>query len=110
MSIGTAVIGVGHWGPNIARNLASEPDVELRWVVDRDPGRLEQVQESLPAVRTSTEVDDVWSDAEVDAVAIATPTTTHDSLVGQALRSGKHVLVEKPITNNSSVGEGLVQL
>ena len=110
MSIGTAVIGVGHWGPNIARNLATEPDVELRWVVDRDPDRLEQVKESLPAVRTSTEVDDVWSDAEVDAVAIATPTTTHDSLVGQALRSGKHVLVEKPITNNSSVGEGLVQL
>lgn len=110
MSVGVAVIGVGHWGPNIARNFASEPGVELEWVVDRDPDRLDQVRQSLPGVRTSTEVDDVWSDEGVDAVAIATPTTTHESLVGQALRAGKHVLVEKPITNDSVAGEQLVQL
>ena len=110
MSIGVAVIGVGHWGPNLARNFHSEPGVELRWVVDRDNGRLDHVRQSLPGVRTSTTVDDVWRDPKVDAVAIATPTSTHGKLVEQALRSGKHVLVEKPIVDDSDLGTALVAL
>ena len=110
MSIGVAVIGVGHWGPNLARNFHSEPGVELRWVVDRDNGRLDHVRQSLPGVRTSTTVDDVWRDPKVDAVAIATPTSTHGKLVEQALRSGKHVLVEKPIVDDSDLGTALVEL
>ena len=81
MSIGVAVIGVGHWGPNLARILHNEIGVGLRWVVDRDPDRLDYVRQSLPGVGTSTTVDDVWSDPEVDAVAIATPTSTHVKLV-----------------------------
>ena len=110
MSIGVAVIGVGHWGPNLARNLHNELGVELRWVVDRDPDRLDYVRQSLPGVGTSTTVDDVWSDPEVDAVVIATPTSTHGKLVEEALRSGKHVLVEKPIVDDSVLGTSLVDL
>ena len=110
MSIGVAVIGVGHWGPNLARNLHNEIGVGLRWVVDRDPDRLDYVRQSLPGVRTSTTVDDEWSDPEVEAVAIATPTSTHGKLIEQALRSGKHVLVEKPIVDDSIFGTSLVDL
>jgi predicted dehydrogenase len=110
VSVVVSVIGVGHWGPNLARNFANDPNVDLRWVVDRDEGRLEQVRRSLPGVKTTTAVEDVWTDGDVDAVAIATPTSTHGTLVEQALLAGMHVLVEKPITNDSASGDALVRL
>ena len=68
-------------------------------MVDRDAARLDQVAARFPARRRSTERSTrCCADADIDAVVIATPTSTHYALVKAALDAGKHVLVEKPIT------------
>lgn len=105
-----AVIGAGHWGPNLLRNFHNPPASEVLWVADRDETRLKQVAARYPAVRTTTDVADVFGDGDVEAVVIATPTTTHYPLVKDALRAGKHVLVEKPITTDVAEGDELCRL
>jgi predicted dehydrogenase len=75
-------------------------------VADRDRGRLGQIAELYPGVRTAVTADAVL-ESGVDAVAIATPTATHYSLVRRALLAGKHVLVEKPLTNDVAEAEEL---
>src|SRR5690348_15071740 len=96
-----AVIGAGHWGPNLIRNFDNKITSEVAWVVDRDEARLTQVRRRFPQLRTTMEINDALSDAKVDAVVIATPTATHYKVTKAALEAGKHVLVEKPITADS---------
>lgn len=92
-----AVIGAGHWGPNLIRNFHNKLTSEVAWVVDRDAARLEQVRSRFPDVRLSSDAQSAFADPAVDGVVVATPTSTHFALVKAALEAGKHVLVEKPI-------------
>jgi predicted dehydrogenase len=96
------VIGCGYWGPKLARNLYELPTTELVYVADTRTERLSHMQELYPAVRASRDYHDVLA-SDVDAVVIATPVSTHHRLATEALRSGKHVLVEKPLA--ASVAE-----
>ncbi|ESR23045.1 Gfo/Idh/MocA family protein [Lutibaculum baratangense] len=107
--IGFAVIGYGYWGPNLVRNLWSNPEVDLRWVCDARPDRLSGVPGRFPTVRTTVALADVLGDPKVDAVAIATPVSTHFPLAMAALRAGKHVFVEKPIAASSDEAARLVE-
>lgn len=96
------VIGAGHWGPNLIRNFDNPPNSVVEAVVDRDAGRLEQVRARFPNVSVSADAAFVLNNPAIDAVIVATPTSTHYALVKGALQSGKHVLVEKPITTRAS--------
>lgn len=91
-----AVLGCGYWGRNIVRNFAQLG--ALRLVCDPSPAGLEKAREIAPDVRTSKDLRDAISDPEIQGVAIATPAETHFPLAMQALRSGKDVFVEKPMT------------
>jgi len=93
----TAVVGLGYWGPNLVRNLAELDAAELVAVCDLDPERLALVGRRYPAVRRTTEVQDVIDADDVDAVVIATPVSTHHPLGMSALSAGKHVFIEKPL-------------
>jgi predicted dehydrogenase len=104
------VIGAGHWGPNLIRNFHNKQTSEVRWVVDRDPPRLEQVRARFPDVQVHTEAERCLEDPKVDAVVVATPTSTHHPMVKAALGRGKHVLVEKPIATRSDHAEELIAL
>jgi predicted dehydrogenase len=108
--IGVAVVGAGRWGPNLIRAVDDCPDAGVRLVVDRDASRLAQVQVHYPTIRTSRVPDDIWSAADVDAVVLATPTSTHAELAEAALRAGKHVMVEKPITDDGARAVRLTDL
>jgi predicted dehydrogenase len=103
-------VGAGHWGPNLIRNFQNPPTSDVAYVVDRDEGRLAQAKSRYPDVATTTEAREAFEDDSVDAVVIATPTSTHYPLVRQALENGKHVLVEKPITTSSAEGDELAAL
>jgi predicted dehydrogenase len=92
-----AVIGAGHWGPNLIRNFHNHTTSEVAWVIDRDAARLKMVESRYPGVRTADDPAVAFADPEVDAVVISTPTVTHYDLAAAALAAGKHVLVEKPI-------------
>jgi predicted dehydrogenase len=95
-----ALIGCGYWGPNLLRNYADIPAVDLKWVCDTRPGALDRVQRRYPAIQTTAHLDDVLGDPTVDAVLVATPISTHHELARAALLAGKHVFVEKPLTSS----------
>lgn len=95
--IRVAVLGAGAWGINHVRVVANEPRCELAWVADVDPqaaGRASAIAHGAPTTATA---DQVFADASVDAVVIATPAPTHAALARVALAAGKHILVEKPL-------------
>lgn len=102
--IGVAVVGAGHWGPNLIRNFSDQERSGVRWVCDQEAARLAQVAARYPGVRVTADVDEALADPAVDAVVVATPTSTHFALAGAALRAGKHVLVEKPLAASSADG------
>jgi len=105
-----AVIGAGHWGPNLIRNFHNKERSEVAWVADTDPGRLAQVRARFAEVRTTADPEEIFADPDVGAVVIATPASTHHRLAKSALERGKHVLVEKPIATDSAHGAELCAL
>jgi predicted dehydrogenase len=105
-----AVIGCGYWGPNLIRNFFDTPGCTVSAVCDVSAERLAHMKHRHPSVRVTSEVDEVLRDPNIDAVAIATPVRTHYALADAALRSGKHVLVEKPMTTTTQEAEVLVAL
>src|ERR671931_2651536 len=103
-----AVAGLGYWGPNIARNLAALPDVELAWCCDPDDRNSTRATAMFPRVRFTADLDDVLADDTVDAVALATPVPTHAQLAIRVLEAGKHCFVEKPLAQSSADAEAVV--
>jgi len=104
------VIGCGYWGPNLIRNFSTCPTASLQMICDMDPERLARVAAQYPAAETVTDSEAVWASDQIDAVAIATPVRTHFELARAALEAGKHVLIEKPMTQTVAEAEGLVRL
>ncbi|MFO0359304.1 MAG: Gfo/Idh/MocA family protein [Flavobacteriales bacterium] len=108
--INVVIIGFGYWGPNLVRNFSSIPDVRVKLVVDLRPERLQVARANYPQIETSTDIDSIWKDPEVDAVVVATPVFTHFELAKKALESGKHVLLEKPMTDTVAHALELIEL
>lgn len=94
--IKVGVIGCGYWGPKLARNFHELPDASLEWVCDLRQDRLDHLKKLYPPVKITQDCRDLWA-SDIDAVAIATPVSTHHRLAVEALQAGKHVLVEKPL-------------
>ncbi|MFN2467290.1 MAG: Gfo/Idh/MocA family protein [Gaiellaceae bacterium] len=105
-----AVVGAGYWGPNLIRNLAEFPEAEVRWVCDLREEALTAVKRRHPEIQTSRDFMDAVRDPWVEAVAIATPVSTHYPLAKAALECGKHVLVEKPLAASSTEARELIDL
>jgi predicted dehydrogenase len=108
--LGIAVVGLGYWGPNLVRNLHEVEDARPELVCDLRTDALEAVARRYPAVRTTSSFDEVLADPAVDAVAIATPVSSHFELAARALEAGKHVFVEKPLTASSDEALELIEL
>ena len=94
------VVGLGYWGPNLARNFDRLREAELSWICDASADALERIQPQFPSARTTTELDDLLNDSELDAVVIATPVPLHADLAVRALEAGKHCFVEKPLAQS----------
>lgn len=97
--IRVGVIGYGYWGPNLVRNFMEAQGSTVVAVCDLRPERLAMVQNRYPSIRTLTNWHDLLKDPDIDAVAIATPVSSHFDLAMAALAANKHVLVEKPLAS-----------
>jgi predicted dehydrogenase len=95
------VIGYGYWGPNLVRNFVELRDAELAAVADLDPAKLAIVKRRFPSVTVTTDLHEVLGDPSIDAVAIATPVGSHFELGMAVLKAGKHLWLEKPMTETS---------
>lgn len=104
---GVAVIGCGFWGQNLVRNFHSLGS--LRAICDVDAGRLRDLS-AIYGVHATNRVEDVLSDSNVSAVAIAAPAAQHFDLARRAMFAGKDVFVEKPLALRVEEGEELVKL
>jgi predicted dehydrogenase len=91
------VVGLGYWGPNLARNFSQLPEAELAWCCDADDARRERAAAQFPEARMTARFADLLEDASLEAVVVATPVPTHHALAKAALAAGKHVFVEKPL-------------
>jgi predicted dehydrogenase len=109
-TINMALIGCGLWGPNVAKNLASNPRSTLKWICDIDQRKLGFLASRLGAVKKTTDYLEIVRDSEIDAIAIATPAKEHYKMVKAALEAGKHVFVEKPLTDSLSTSKELTEL
>jgi len=107
--INIGIIGYGYWGPNLVRNFAETPGARVSWVSDLDAGKLDLLKRRFPAVGVTTHYRELLEDPTTDAIAIATPVHTHYEIALEALRAGKHVWLEKPMTETSVQARRLVE-
>lgn len=103
------VIGYGYWGPNLVRNFYESGVSTVIAVSDLDEVRLAIAKQRYPTIETTAAHEELFANADIDAIAIATPVATHHRLALAALRAGKHVFVEKPLTATVAEGRELIE-
>lgn len=108
--INVGLIGFGYWGPNLARNFNLNPDIELAAICDFSSDRLETAGKHYPQVNLYKDINEFYNDTALDAIAIATPVATHFKLAKKALLTGRHVWLEKPMTETVPQAEELIEL
>jgi len=106
--IRVAVVGAGYWGKNLVRNFHQLG--ALAAVCDGSVAVREQVEKDYPGTTVTNDLRKILNDSKIQAVVLATPAVTHFQLAEQALRAGKHVFVEKPLSLTHGDGEKLVRL
>lgn len=103
-----AVVGCGYWGPNLIRNIVSNPMTSVSTVCDLDGYRLDKALAPYPAIIKTNSLTDILTDREIQGVVIATPVSTHFPIAKACLQAGKHVFIEKPIATSSTDAEELL--
>jgi predicted dehydrogenase len=104
-AVRVGVVGLGYWGPNIARNLAAIPGYELVWLCDASEEARAKHARGFPGVELTPRLSDLLGDSELDAVFLATPVPTHAELAVAVAEAGKHCFVEKPLATAAADAE-----
>jgi predicted dehydrogenase len=105
-----AVIGTGFMGRVHIEGIRRLGNVEVAGVAGRNDTRAASFGESVGVERTTGDYRTLLDDPSIDAVHICTPNADHHPMAKAALKAGKHVLLEKPITVNSTEAKDLVNL
>ncbi|MGH2858247.1 MAG: Gfo/Idh/MocA family protein [Solirubrobacteraceae bacterium] len=95
------IVGLGYWGPNLARNFAAIDGCEVFWLCDAEPRLVSRALASHPHASTTTEIEVLLADPALDAIVLATPVPTHAELAVRVLEAGKHCFVEKPLATRA---------
>jgi predicted dehydrogenase/acetyltransferase-like isoleucine patch superfamily enzyme len=103
-----AVVGSGYWGKNLVRNYNSLNALKL--VCDKNETILDGFKKQYPGVEVCLAFNEVLNRPDIDGIAIATPAETHYRLAREALLSGKHVYIEKPLVLDEKEGLELIEL
>ena len=102
------VVGLGYWGPNLARNFAAIAGVEVTYLCDGDEAARTRASRALPNARATADLGELLGDPDLDAIALATPVPTHADLAVRVLEAGKHCFVEKPLAQSVADAERAV--
>ena len=103
------IVGCGYWGPTLARAFTETSALQVVSVCDVNPQRLAALQRRYPSLRATTSYQEMLASPDLDAIAVATPVATHFDLALAALRSSRHVWVEKPLADNAQDAARLVE-
>jgi predicted dehydrogenase len=96
--LNVAIIGYGYWGKNLVRNFFKHPNCNIKYVVDTNLEKLNELQLNYNLIATSTDYQIILNDKNIDAIVIATPSSTHFQIGIDSLLAKKHLLIEKPMT------------
>ncbi len=102
------VVGLGDWGPNLARNFDRLPEAELAWLCDMLPEPVATVAPHFPRARVTTDLEEVLADPDLEAVAVATHVPAHAEVALRVLETGRHCFVEKPLAQSVAEAEQVV--
>ncbi|UGS38784.1 Gfo/Idh/MocA family protein [Capillimicrobium parvum] len=102
------VVGLGYWGPNLARNFDALPGCELTWLCDGREDVRARYEPLYRRARFTGELGDLLTDDALDAIVLATPVPTHADLAVEVLEAGKHCFVEKPLATRVADAERAV--
>jgi predicted dehydrogenase len=104
------IIGLGYWGPNLARNFIALPECRVKTICDVSEERLSYVKSLYSYFETTTDFDRLIEDPEINAIVIATPVRYHFELAMQSLLADKHVFIEKPMARSVKEAQLLINL
>ena len=107
VSIG--VVGLGYWGPNLARNFHGLRGVRLAWCCDARPEIRERLSPGPPSHASRASLPDLLDDPDLDAIVLATPVPTHAQPARTVLEAGKHCFVEKPMAQSAAEAETVIE-
>jgi predicted dehydrogenase len=94
------VVGLGYWGPNLARNFDRLPGSELRWICDASEEACVRSAPQFPGARATADLDELLADEALEAIVVATHVPAHAELAQRVLAAGKHCFVEKPLAQS----------
>ena len=95
--IRVALVGYGYWGPNYARIFSELPGCEVAAICEVAPDRRQRATQKHPLIAAPRDLTELLRRPDIDAVVISTPASTHYEVALAAVRSGRHVLIEKPL-------------
>jgi predicted dehydrogenase len=104
-TVQVGVVGLGYWGPNLARNFDRLPGAALRWICDASEQARERWAPQFPDTRVSADLEELLADPELDAIAVATHVPSHPEIAVRVLEAGKHCFVEKPLAQSVAEAE-----
>jgi predicted dehydrogenase len=107
-TVQVGVVGLGYWGPNLARNFDRLPGAALRWICDASESARERWAPQFPDTRVSADLAELLADPELDAIAVATHVPSHPEIAVRVLEAGKHCFVEKPLAQSVAEAEHVV--
>ena len=102
------VVGLGYWGPNLARNFDRLAGAELAYCCDLDEASLAKARGLYPNAVVTDDLDTLLGDDALDAIVVATSVPTHYALGKRALEAGKHAFIEKPIALRAADAQDLL--
>ncbi|MFA6980590.1 MAG: Gfo/Idh/MocA family oxidoreductase [Ignavibacteriaceae bacterium] len=104
------VLGLGYWGPNLVRNFLGNRDITGVIGCDKNPARVQFINDRFPGVQTCDNFEKALKDPDVKIVAIATPVDTHFKFAKKSLEANKNIWVEKPFTATSEEANELITI
>ena len=104
-----AIIGLGKWGKNLLREFSNVSCV-TKCHTRGNQKNISWLRRNYPKVVHTTSIRDILTDKNIDAVAISTPINSHFKIAKNALESGKHVFVEKPMASNIIEAKQLIKI
>jgi len=110
MPASIGIVGLGYWGPNLIRNFVATPGWTVKYGCDLSHAHLDRMRAQYPSVTYTTDLSTLLRDPTLTAIAIATPLTSHYPIAKAAIEHGKHVLLEKPITETLAQADEIIAL
>ena len=101
-AVQVGVVGLGYWGPNLARNFDRMPGAQLRWICDASEAARERWAPQFPGVRVSAELDELLADPELEAIVVATHVPSHADVATRLKRQPRFLRPHHTVTPRQS--------